>query len=91
MIEYKQTDSSNRSFIEWNNKLHLEHILPKEYKKFPEWKHITVEVKEKFLHSIATYVGKTTLTKIFFHHSFITERYSLRTNNLFFFMSFAGN
>ena len=52
MIEYKQEDNSNPNFIKWNNKLHLEHILPKKYETFPEWNHITAEVEKKFLHSI---------------------------------------
>ncbi len=36
MIEYNQTDS-NLPFIELNNDLHIEHILPHEYQKFDEW------------------------------------------------------
>lgn len=36
MIEYNQADS-NLPFIELNNDLHIEHILPHEYQKFNEW------------------------------------------------------
>ena len=52
MIEYHIGDGSNLNYIEWNNKLHTEHILPIEYKKHSEWDHITPEVEKEFLHSI---------------------------------------
>ena len=52
MIEYHQGDDSNLNYIEWNNKLHTEHILPVEYKKHNKWNHITPKVEEEFLHSI---------------------------------------
>lgn len=36
MIEYNQTDS-NLPFIDLSKELHIEHILPEKYHKFPEW------------------------------------------------------
>lgn len=53
LIEYDLTDQSNPIFISLNRDLHLEHILPKKYKNFKEWDHITDEIKNKWLHSIA--------------------------------------
>lgn len=52
MIEYHIGDGSNLNYIEWDNKLHTEHILPIEYKKHSKWNHITPEVEKEFLHSI---------------------------------------
>lgn len=49
LIEYNTTDHSSPAFIELNNELHLEHIIPREYKKFKEWNHITEDVKNKWL------------------------------------------
>jgi len=49
LIEYNTTDHSSPAFIELNNELHLEHIIPREYKKFKEWSHITEDVKNKWL------------------------------------------
>src|SRR5690606_17680580 len=37
LIEYNATDDSKLSFIELNKDLHLEHILPVQYKRFTEW------------------------------------------------------
>ncbi len=51
LIEYGITDDSKLSFIELSKDLHLEHILPKKYKSFPEWDHITDEVAMDWLNS----------------------------------------
>jgi len=40
LLEYNNSDSSTPSFIELNQHLHVEHILPKEYAKYKEWNHI---------------------------------------------------
>ena len=52
MLEYNSTDNSNPNFIELNKELHLEHILPKEYKKYKDWNHITPEVASTWLNSL---------------------------------------
>lgn len=52
MMEYNATDDSKSTFIELNRDLHLEHILPIQYKKFEEWNHISKEVSEKWLNSV---------------------------------------
>ena len=51
MIEYHIGDGSNLNYIERDNKLHTEHILPIKYKEH-KWNHITPEVEKEFLHSI---------------------------------------
>ncbi|WP_395043645.1 DUF262 domain-containing protein [Flavobacterium sp.] len=51
LIEYNNSDHSNPSFIELNQYLHAEHILPKEYAKFEEWKHITPVLSKQWLNS----------------------------------------
>lgn len=51
LMEYNVTDSSKLSFIKLNNDLHLEHILPVKYEKYPEWNHITKDVSAKWLNS----------------------------------------
>lgn len=53
LIEYDLTDQSNPILLKLNNDLHLEHILPKKYKMITEWNHITEEIKNRWLHSIA--------------------------------------
>lgn len=53
LIEYNQTDSKEYPFIYLDKDLHLEHILPKEYKKMENWQHISKETADKYLHSIA--------------------------------------
>lgn len=53
LIEYNLTDQSNPNFIPLTNDLHLEHILPKKYQDLAEWSHITDDIKNKWLHSIA--------------------------------------
>ena len=51
LIEYNQMEDDYVHFINWNKDLHAEHILPREYKKFTEWNHITDEVTEKYLNT----------------------------------------
>jgi uncharacterized protein with ParB-like and HNH nuclease domain len=51
LIEYGITDDSKLSFIELTNDLHLEHILPKKYKTWSEWNHITDEMSNDWLNS----------------------------------------
>ncbi len=51
LVEYEQTDNPTPSFIELSRDLHLEHILPKEYKKFKEWDYISDEVYEKYINT----------------------------------------
>ena len=49
LLEYNTTDHSTPAFIELNNELHLEHIIPREFKKFAEWNHITDDIKNRWL------------------------------------------
>lgn len=51
LMEYNVTDSSKLSFINLNKDLHLEHVLPVKYEKYPEWNHITKDVSAKWLNS----------------------------------------
>ena len=51
LMEYNVTDSSKLSFIELNNEVHLEHILPRQFSKFKEWDHFTKELASKWLNS----------------------------------------
>ena len=51
MMEYNSTDDSKLSYIDLDHDLHLEHILPVKYDKFPEWNHITKEISLKWLNS----------------------------------------
>ncbi|MBL0049671.1 MAG: DUF262 domain-containing protein [Bacteroidetes bacterium] len=51
MMEYNATDNSKTSFIDLDQDLHLEHILPVKYEKFSEWNHITKDVSAKWLNS----------------------------------------
>lgn len=51
IMEYNATDNSKLSFIDLNQDLHLEHILPVKYEKFAEWKHITKDLSAKWLNS----------------------------------------
>ena len=51
LIEYELTDNSKLSFIELSKDLHLEHILPKKYKNFKEWNHISDEVAYEWINS----------------------------------------
>jgi len=51
MMEYNVTDNSKLAFVELNKNLHLEHVLPKKYKKFSEWGYITDDIATKWLNS----------------------------------------
>lgn len=51
LIEYELTDDSKLSFIGLSKDLHLEHILPKKYKNFKEWNHISDEVAYEWINS----------------------------------------
>jgi len=53
VIEYQQTDDSKFSFIELNNKLHVDHILPVKWNEREEWKKLWTEQQAtKWLHKI---------------------------------------
>lgn len=53
MIEYEQTDEKNKDFIPLSySKVHLEHILPVQYKKISNWKHIKDDTADHYLNSI---------------------------------------
>jgi len=47
VIEYQQTDDSKISFIELNNKLHVDHILPVKWYEQVEWKKQWTEQQAK--------------------------------------------
>ena len=53
IMEYDMTDNSLSNFIKLDKELHLEHILPKKYKQYPEWNHITEVIENKWIKSIA--------------------------------------
>jgi len=53
LVEYHYTEKDEYNFIELNNNLHLEHILPKEYKQIKGWEHISDKIAEEYLCSIA--------------------------------------
>ena len=53
LIEYGILDDSKKSYIKLDKELHLEHILPKAYKQYKEWGHITDNIKDKWLRSVA--------------------------------------
>jgi len=53
VIEYQQTDDSKISFIELDNKLHVDHILPVKWNEREEWKKLWNEQQAtKWLHKI---------------------------------------
>jgi uncharacterized protein with ParB-like and HNH nuclease domain len=52
LCEYNATDNSNPNFIELSKDLHLEHILPKGYKKYKEWNHISPDTASTWLNSL---------------------------------------
>lgn len=53
MLEYHATDSKYCSaYIDMNRDLHLEHIGTDKWRKFPEWRHITEDVANKWLNSV---------------------------------------
>lgn len=51
LIEYNLTDESKISYVDFDANLHLEHILPVKYYKYPEWSHITNDVATAWLNS----------------------------------------
>ena len=51
-IEYNYTDDSKANYIELDNKIHVEHVLPKEFAKFSEWGHFSKDDAEAYLHSL---------------------------------------
>ena len=51
MVEYNVTDNSKLAFVDLNKDLHLEHVLPKKYKSFSKWGHITDDIATKWLNS----------------------------------------
>jgi len=51
LIEYNLTDKSKASLIDLNADLHLEHVLPVKYNKYPEWSHISKEIAGAWLNS----------------------------------------
>lgn len=51
LMEYNITDNSKLAFINLNKDLHLEHILPIKFHKFPEWNHITKDGAAAWLNS----------------------------------------
>jgi hypothetical protein len=53
LVEYHYTDKDEYSFVYLDKHLHLEHILPQKYKEIKGWEHITKEIEEQYLHSIA--------------------------------------
>lgn len=52
LMEYNAIDESKSVFIDLDQDLHLEHIIPIKYEKFEQWKHITKEVSAKWLNSV---------------------------------------
>ncbi len=52
MIEYNQTDNEDKDFIPLNSKIHLEHVLPIQYKKISGWEHIEEDTANNYLNSI---------------------------------------
>lgn len=42
-LEYEDRESTNSSFYELDNRLHMDHILPRAYNQKDEWKHINPE------------------------------------------------
>lgn len=51
LIEYNLTDKSKVSFVNLDADLHLEHVLPVKYYKYPEWGHISKEISAAWLNS----------------------------------------
>jgi hypothetical protein len=51
LMEYNVTDESKMSYIEMNNDVHLEHILPRQFTKYAEWNHITKDMAVKWRNS----------------------------------------
>jgi len=53
MVEYHQFDDDYVTWIEWDKKLQLEHILPQSFKNKKEWKYISEELGNSLLHTAA--------------------------------------
>lgn len=51
LVEYKQTDTSFPTWIEWNRELQLEHIMPQTFSNKNEWNHINVDIGNSYLHT----------------------------------------
>lgn len=51
MMEYDATDDAKLAFVELDRKVHLEHVLPVEYRVHEEWSHIGDSIADKYLHS----------------------------------------
>lgn len=51
LIEYNLTDNSKVYFVNLDSDLHLEHVLPVKYNKYPEWGHISKELSAGWLNS----------------------------------------
>lgn len=51
LLEYNFTDDSKLAYINLDYDLHLEHILPIKYNKYPEWSHISKEISAKWINS----------------------------------------
>lgn len=51
MMEYHSTDSTAQAHIELNRDLHLEHILPEKWYRFPQWGHIRQSDADEWLNS----------------------------------------
>jgi len=47
LIEYNQTDDSKISFIEIDNRLHIDHILPEKWNSVEEWKKLWTQNEAK--------------------------------------------
>jgi uncharacterized protein with ParB-like and HNH nuclease domain len=57
ILEYAQSDNSNKSFIELSSNVHVEHIIPRKFKKFDEWSHID----DDFFDTYGNSIGNLTL------------------------------
>lgn len=60
LIEYKQTDESKISFINIDNKLHVDHILPEKWDSIQEWKNLW-KGNEREAHAYLNKLGNLTL------------------------------
>jgi len=48
LIEYNQTDNSKVAFIELDNKIHVDHILPEKWSAVKEWREMWNEQQAKY-------------------------------------------
>jgi len=51
LIEYNTTDKAKPTFVEMSRDLHIEHILPINYKKIQDWNHISDDIADKWINS----------------------------------------